>query len=85
MAGQHLKEIPVVFYRTPTGVEPVRDWLRGLPDDGRQTIGIDLATVQAGRPECRCAALLAADYGKCAAICRAAALRGYCFSSTRDE
>jgi phage-related protein len=50
MAGQHLKEIPVVFYRTPTGVEPVRDWLRGLPDDDRQTIGIDLATVQVGWP-----------------------------------
>jgi len=57
MAGQHLKAIPVVFYRTPTGVEPVRDWLRGLPDDDRQTIGIDLATVQvgwpAGMPLCR--------------------------------
>ncbi len=50
MAGQHLKEIPVVFYRTSTGVEPVRDWLRGLPDDDRQTIGIDLATVQVGWP-----------------------------------
>ncbi len=50
MAGQHLKEIPVVFYRTATGVEPVKDWLRGLPDDDRQTIGIDLATVQVGWP-----------------------------------
>jgi len=50
MAGQHLKEVPVVFYRTPTGVEPVRDWLRSLPDEDRQTIGIDLATLQVGWP-----------------------------------
>ena len=50
MAGQHFKEIPVVFYRTSTGVEPVRDWLRSLPDADRQTIGIDLATVQIGWP-----------------------------------
>ncbi|MGO9022010.1 MAG: recombinase family protein [Syntrophobacteraceae bacterium] len=28
---------------------------------------------------------LGRSYGKCAAICRAAALRGYCFSSTKDE
>ena len=50
MIGKHLSEIPVVFYRTATGVEPVRDWLRGLPDDDRRTIGIDLATVQVGWP-----------------------------------
>jgi len=50
MSSQHLSEIPVVFYRTSFGVEPVRDWLRGLPDGDRRTIGIDLATVQAGWP-----------------------------------
>lgn len=50
MPGQHLREIPVVFYRTSTGVEPVRDWLRGLPDGDRRKIGIDLATVQVGWP-----------------------------------
>jgi len=50
MTGQQLKEIPVVFYRTATGVEPVRGWLRGLPSGDRQTIGIDLATVQVGWP-----------------------------------
>jgi hypothetical protein len=50
MTGKHLSEIPVVFYRTASGVEPVRDWLRGLPDDDRRTIGIDLATVQVGWP-----------------------------------
>ena len=50
MAGKHLSEIPIVFYRTATGVEPVRDWLRGLPDDDRRKIGFDLATVQVGWP-----------------------------------
>jgi phage-related protein len=50
MASKHLSEIPIVFYRTMTGVEPVRDWLRGLPDDDRCEIGFDLATVQVGWP-----------------------------------
>jgi len=50
MPGHHLGEIPVVFYRTSTGVEPVRDWLRALPADDRRKIGIDLATIQVGWP-----------------------------------
>jgi phage-related protein len=50
MAGEHLTEIPVVFYRTSTGVEPVRDWLKNLPDSDRRSIGLDLATVQVGWP-----------------------------------
>jgi phage-related protein len=50
MTGEYLTEIPVVFYRTSGGVEPVRDWLRGLPGDDRQRIGFDLATVQVGWP-----------------------------------
>ena len=50
MVGKHLKEIPVVFYRTATGVEPVRDWLRSLPEEDRRTVGIDLATIQVGWP-----------------------------------
>lgn len=43
-------EIPVVFYRSPTGAEPVRDWLRGLPEGDRRAIGADLALVQVGWP-----------------------------------
>ncbi len=50
MIGEHLTEIPIVFYRTSVGVEPVRDWLRGLPGDDRQKIGFDLAAVQVGWP-----------------------------------
>jgi len=43
-------EIPVVFYRTSGGAEPVLDWLRGLPAEDRRAIGADLATVQFGWP-----------------------------------
>ncbi len=50
MTGKRLREIPVSFYRTEMGVEPVRDWLRDLPDEDRRTIGMDLATVQIGWP-----------------------------------
>jgi phage-related protein len=45
-----LKEIPVIFYASSLGSEPVRDWLRGLPDDDRRKIGYDLAVVQVGWP-----------------------------------
>lgn len=44
------RPIPVVFYRTARGAEPVREWLRSLPADDRRTIGTDLATVQFGWP-----------------------------------
>jgi len=57
MTGERLAEIPMVFFRTSGGVEPVRDWLRGLPSDDRRKIGFDLAAVQvgwpAGMPLCR--------------------------------
>ena len=28
-----LKKIVAAFYRTPAGSEPVRDWLKALPDE----------------------------------------------------
>ena len=43
-------EIPVVFYRSPSGAEPVRDWLRALPEGDRRAIGADLSLVQVGWP-----------------------------------
>jgi hypothetical protein len=86
MTGKQLSEIPVVFYRTSLGAEPVRDWLRGLPADDRRTIGLDLATVQVGWPwECRYVARSVPDYGKYAAVFRAAELREYCFSFMRGR
>lgn len=42
--------IPVVFYRTASGSEPVRDWLKALPVEDRHRIGRDLALVQYGWP-----------------------------------
>jgi len=45
-----LTEIPVVFYRTSGGAEPVLEWLRSLPAEDRRAIGTDLATVQFGWP-----------------------------------
>ncbi len=50
MAGDRLTEIPVVFYRTAAGAEPVREWLRRLSTEDRKTIGTDLATLQVGWP-----------------------------------
>jgi phage-related protein len=50
MNPARLTEIPVVFYRTAGGGEPVLDWLRSLPTQDRRAIGADLATVQFGWP-----------------------------------
>ena len=43
-------EVPVRFYRSDTGREPVREWLRELEDGDRRAIGIDLMRVQFGWP-----------------------------------
>jgi phage-related protein len=43
-------EIPVRFYRSETGREPVREWLRNLDESDRRTIGLDLMRVQFGWP-----------------------------------
>lgn len=40
----------VVFYRTESGTEPVRDWLKGLAKSDKRVIGGDIKTVQYGWP-----------------------------------
>lgn len=50
MSKQQLPEIPVRFFRTAAGREPVIDWLRGLDKEDRRTIGVDLMRVQFGWP-----------------------------------
>ena len=45
-----LPEIPVCFYRTAAGREPVLDWLRSLEKEDRRAIGLDLMRVQFGWP-----------------------------------
>jgi len=40
----------VVFYRTETGNEPVREWLKGLEREDRKAVGQDVKTAQYGWP-----------------------------------
>lgn len=51
------RKMPVVFYRTASGAEVVRDWLKGLDGIDRDVIGQDLMRVQfrwpVGMPLCR--------------------------------
>jgi phage-related protein len=51
------RKTPLVFYRTETGTEIVRDWLRGLEQADRNAIGQDLMRAQfrwpIGMPLCR--------------------------------
>jgi phage-related protein len=38
--------MPVLFFRTVAGNEPVREWLKSLPTEERRIIGEDLKTLQ---------------------------------------
>lgn len=42
--------LDVVFYRTESENEPVREWLMSLGQQDRKTIGDDIKTVQYGWP-----------------------------------
>jgi phage-related protein len=44
------KHITVRFYRSPSGNEPVRDWLKSLPSREKLTLGTDIKTVEFGWP-----------------------------------
>jgi phage-related protein len=45
------KQIPVFFFRTSAGGEPVREWLKALPyREDRRRIGEDIKTVEFGWP-----------------------------------
>jgi phage-related protein len=45
----HLR-LNVVFYRTGSGTEPVRRWLKSLPSSHKKAIGENIKTVQFGWP-----------------------------------
>jgi len=51
------KRIPVSFYQTEAGAEPVRSWLKSLSQEDRSLIGNDIKTVEygwpVGMPTCR--------------------------------
>jgi phage-related protein len=44
------KPIPLRFWKSAAGREPVREWLNDLPREDQRTIGRDIAKVQFGWP-----------------------------------
>lgn len=45
------KRVPAIFFRTESGREPVRDWLKSLPaPEDKKRIGEDIKTVEFGWP-----------------------------------
>lgn len=57
MADFAKNKINLYFYKTESGNEPVREWLKDLPETERRLIGLDLQRVQyrwpIGMPLCR--------------------------------
>jgi phage-related protein len=51
------RKIPLIFFRMSAGSEPVREWLKELPEEERHLIGKDLLRAQwrwpVGMPLCR--------------------------------
>ncbi len=47
---ERLTPIPLAFWRSATGREPVREWLRDFAPHDKTTIGRDIAKVQFGWP-----------------------------------
>ena len=51
------RKIPLVFYRTSSGSEPVLEWLKSLPPTERREVGRDLMRAQwrwpVGMPLCK--------------------------------
>lgn len=45
-----MKRIPAAFYRSGTGSEPVREWLRSLSPEDRRILGYDIGVVEFGWP-----------------------------------
>jgi phage-related protein len=45
-----LKRLPARFYRTTSGREPVRDWLKELATEDRRIIGEDIKDVEFSWP-----------------------------------
>jgi hypothetical protein len=47
---ERLEPVPLAFWRSATGREPVREWLIALPRDDKRVVGRDMAKVQFGWP-----------------------------------
>ena len=71
VSDEQPQKIPLIFFRTLEGREPVREWLKGLPEKERHAIGNDLLRAQwrwpVGMPLCR---PLGKGCGKCGRNCR---------------
>lgn len=50
LPGQGKPVLGVFFYRSASGNEPVRQWLKSLTREDRKTIGQDVKTAQYGWP-----------------------------------
>lgn len=48
--SEDAKRLAVHFYRSRMGADLVRDWLRSLPAEDRQSLGRDLRLVELGWP-----------------------------------
>ena len=48
--GNEFERIPLVFWQSSSGKEPVRDWLNALPREDQRIIGRDMAKLQFGWP-----------------------------------
>ena len=48
--AEKLHPIPLRFWQSDAGNEPVRDWLNALPREDRRVIGRDIGIVQFGWP-----------------------------------
>ncbi|MEI9931943.1 MAG: type II toxin-antitoxin system RelE/ParE family toxin [Rhizomicrobium sp.] len=44
------KKLSATFFATENGAEPVREWLRAMPDEDRKKIGDSIRTVEFGWP-----------------------------------
>ena len=76
------RKIPLIFYRARPGREPVREWLKGLPEAERHAIGKDLMRAQwrwpVGMPLCR---PMGGGLWEIRRICRHAGRRACCSPS----
>ncbi len=45
-----MKRLPAAFYQLAAGREPVREWLKLLPDEDRRVVGEDIKDVEFSWP-----------------------------------
>jgi len=50
MKKRNKTKLEAFFYATEKGNEPVREWIKALPQDDKKAIGEDILTVQYGWP-----------------------------------